>query len=41
MRHRFHLQMNPDLLSEAVLIGSGLLIVVSLMFALLEALAGR
>jgi hypothetical protein len=33
--------MNPDLLSEAVLIGSGLVIVVSLVFALLEALAGR
>jgi len=40
-KHRIHLQMNPDLLSKVVLMGSGLVIVVSLLFALLEALGGR
>jgi hypothetical protein len=41
MRHQIHREelMNPDLLSEAVLIGSVLLIVVGLLFFLLQAQA--
>ncbi|HXY48397.1 MAG TPA: hypothetical protein VEI01_03020 [Terriglobales bacterium] len=39
-QHRTH-PVNPDLLSGIVLLASGLVIVVSLVFALWQALTGR